>query len=69
MMSHTYRSRFVAELPKVDMSTITWCASSAEAHDDLAERLGDDARRRVIERFITPCHLVAQAGLVTRILA
>jgi trehalose synthase len=33
----------------------------------LARRLGAEARRTVIEKFITPCHLIAQARLVTAI--
>jgi len=33
----------------------------------LAERLGAAARRTVISRFITPCHLIAQARLVGEI--
>jgi len=36
---------------------------------ELAERLGENARRRVIDRFITPCHLVAQARLISEVLA
>jgi trehalose synthase len=33
----------------------------------LAQRLGAEARRTVIQKFITPCHLIAQARLVTAI--
>jgi trehalose synthase len=33
--------------------------------DALAQRLGKAARQTVIEKFITPCHLIAQAQLVT----
>jgi trehalose synthase len=34
----------------------------------LANRLGSEARRTVIDRFITPCHLIAQARMVTEVL-
>ena len=34
-----------------------------------ARNLGEAARRRVIERFITPCHLIDQADVITKLLA
>jgi hypothetical protein len=34
----------------------------------LSRRLGAEARRTVITKFITPCHLMAQARLVSDLL-
>jgi trehalose synthase len=34
----------------------------------LAEELGHEARRQVIRKFITPCHLIQQARLVVSLL-
>ena len=34
----------------------------------LARRLGAEARRTVISKFITPCHLIEQARMVTDVL-
>jgi trehalose synthase len=34
----------------------------------LADRLGEEARRTVISKFITPCHLIDQARMVTDVL-
>ncbi len=34
----------------------------------MARRLGASARRAVIRKFITPCHLIAQARLVSELI-
>ena len=52
-----------------DLKTFGDAVVSVLADGRSARRLGSEARRRVIHKFISPCHLVEQARLVLDVVA